>query len=97
MATYADWDELYELAYETPGDLSGLACPNCGHHALHLVYTGDLDQMIGWGTFYCDNCRQGIGISRAVVPEGAILRDRHLPPEQRQPRTPGDVQLVPPQ
>ncbi|WP_432837845.1 hypothetical protein [Dactylosporangium sp. CA-092794] len=95
MATFAEWNELYESAYDTPGDLSGLACPDCGRHALHLVYTGDLDQLTGWGTFWCDNCLRGIGISRAVVPEGAILRDRHLPPEHRRPRIPGNVQLVP--
>jgi hypothetical protein len=96
MATFWEWVDVYELAYDTPGDLSGLACPNCGHRRLKLVYTGDLDQMTGYGTFWCDYCRQGIGISRAVVPAGAVLRDRHLPPEQRQPHIPGDVQLVPP-
>jgi hypothetical protein len=93
MATYDDWMDVYEDVYAAfPAD-AGVACPNCGHHALRLVYTGNLDRDIGYGAFWCDDCLHGVGICRAVIPDGAIVRDIKLPREERVPRIP-DFTLV---
>jgi hypothetical protein len=97
VATFWQWLDVYELAYDTPGDLSALACPNCGRRTLALIYTGDLGEMTGYGTFWCNHCRQGIGISRAIVPADAVLRDWRLTPVQRQPSIPNDIHLVAPE
>jgi hypothetical protein len=88
MATFDEWLEAYSDAYEMiPGPLTD-ACPNCGHHRLRLVFTGDLDRMIGYAHFWCDNCLQGIGISRTTIPAGATVQDIRHPPDTREPKIP---------
>jgi hypothetical protein len=88
MATYDQWLDAYSAAYDmVPGSLVD-ACPNCGHHRLRLVFTGDLDRMVGYAHFWCDYCLQGIGISRTTIPDDAVIQDIRLPREQREPKIP---------
>ena len=44
--------------------------------------------MIGYAHFWCDNCLQGIGISRTQIPDGATIQDIHHPREAREPKIP---------
>ena len=88
MATFDDWLDVYEEAFEAIPRDADLACPHCGHHTLRLVFTGDLDRAVGYASFWCDTCLLGIGISRAPIPEGAVVRDIHLPREERLPKIP---------
>jgi hypothetical protein len=93
MATYDAWLDAYSAAYDTvPGPFDE-ACPNCGHHCLQLVFTGDPDGAIGYAHFWCDHCLQGIGISRTTIPDRATVQDINLPRERRQPEIP-DYRLV---
>lgn len=93
MATFDQWLDAYSSAYDTVPEPSADACPNCGHRCLRLVFTGDLDRMVGYAHFWCDNCLQGIGISRTTIPDDAIVQDIHQPREQREPKIP-NYQLV---
>ena len=88
MATFDDWLDVYEKAYEAVPSDADLACPNCGHHTLRLVFTGDLERAEGYASFWCDTCLLGIGISRAPIPDGAVVRDIRVPREDRLPRIP---------
>ena len=93
MAMWEQWLAKYEAAYlAVPDDLHA-GCPNCGHDALRLVFTGSETTRVGWAAFWCDNCLQGIGISRAPIPDGAVMQDIHDAPENRQPKVP-NYQLV---
>ncbi|GAB1689449.1 hypothetical protein KRM28CT15_12520 [Krasilnikovia sp. M28-CT-15] len=88
MATYDDWLDAYSAAYDAaPGPFS-LLCPNCGRQSLRLVFTGDLERMVGYAHFWCDSCLQGIGVSRTSIPDEAVVQDIHQPREDRQPRIP---------
>ena len=92
-ATLEDWEDAWDAVYDAiPGD-ADVACPNCGHRTLRLVFTGDLDEDFGWGSFWCDTCLQGLHICRSIIPDGAIVRDIHLPREEQLPRIP-NFQLV---
>ena len=93
MATYDQWLAAYSAVYDAVPDDADLACPNCGHKTLRLVFTGDLDRGIGYGHFWCDTCLQGIGISRAPIPDGATVQNIHDPREDREPKIP-NFQLV---
>jgi len=44
--------------------------------------------------FWCDACLLGVSICRAVIPDGAVVRDIHLPSEERFPQVP-NFRLVP--
>ena len=88
MATYDQWLDAYSDAYDViPGPLVD-ACPNCGHRCLRLVFTGDPDRAVGYAHFWCDNCLQGIGISRTTIPDGAVVQDIRQPREEREPKIP---------
>lgn len=88
MNTYDDWLEIYGEVYDAIPRDPRPACPNCGHHTLRLVFTGDPELGVGYGFFWCETCLLGIGICRAPIPDGAIVRDRNLPPDERLPKIP---------
>ncbi|WP_433301478.1 hypothetical protein ACQP2F_06210 [Actinoplanes sp. CA-030573] len=95
MATFDEWDAAYQQVYAAlPGD-ADIACPDCGQHTLRLVYTRDPGRDSGYGHFWCDACLIGIGLCRAIIPDGAIVQDARLPAEERLPRVP-NFRLVPP-
>lgn len=88
MAAWKEWATAYSTVYEAlPGD-SHTPCPNCGSDMLRLVFTGGPDRDVGYGAFWCDTCLQGIGISRAPIPEGATARDNRVAIEDRRPAIP---------
>ncbi|MCP2323905.1 transcription elongation factor Elf1 [Hamadaea flava] len=88
MATWEQWQDAYEAAYEAVPADPPTSCPNCGHETLRLVFTGDVGKGVGYGAFWCDTCLQGISISRAPLPEGAVVRDIHADPADREPKIP---------
>ena len=94
MATYDDWLAAYSDVYDAIPDDSRLPCPNCGHTTLRLVFTGDPEMSIGYGHFWCDTCLQGIGISRAPIPDGAVMQNIHDDREDRQPKIPNFTLVV---
>lgn len=88
MATFEQWLGAYSDAYDAlPGPI-GSACPNCGHRELRIVFTGGPDRDVGYAHFWCDHCLEGIGISRAPIPDGAVVQDIRLPRADREPRIP---------
>ena len=93
MATWDDWISAYGTAYEAVPDNPHLPCPNCSHDALRLVFTGNIEQSVGWAAFWCDNCLQGITVSRTSIPPGAVVRSITDAPEERLPRIP-NYQIV---
>jgi hypothetical protein len=87
-ATFDEWLVAYDEVYAALPDAADVACPNCGHHTLRLVFTGDLDRAVGFASFWCDTCLQGVSISRAPIPDGAIVKDIHLPLDEQPPEIP---------
>jgi hypothetical protein len=88
-ATYDQWLDAFDIAYQAvPGPIE-LACPNCGHHRLNVVFTGDRVKLLGYANFWCDHCLLGIVTCRTYIPEEVtVIRDIHLPEEQREPKVP---------
>ncbi|HWS37182.1 MAG TPA: hypothetical protein VN408_31170 [Actinoplanes sp.] len=93
MTTFEQWMDAYEVACAAGSEPFDISCPNCGQRRLRLVFTAGPGSDVGNGTFWCDHCLTGIGISRAVIPDGSVVRDRSLPPAERTPRIP-HVRLV---
>jgi hypothetical protein len=88
MATHDQWLDAYETCYgQLPGVLQ-VPCPHCGNPTLRLVFTGHPETMVGYASFWCDTCLNGIGISRAPIPEGAVMQDIRDAPEDRTPKVP---------
>jgi hypothetical protein len=88
MATFDDWLAAYSEVYDAIPKDAAVACPDCGHKTLRLVFTADPRHAVGYGHFWCDTCLRGIGISCAPIPDGAIAQDSHRPREEREPKIP---------
>lgn len=46
-------------------------CPYCNEKSLDYLYIGDEETKIGYLQAWCNNCLNGINISRVQIPDGA--------------------------
>jgi hypothetical protein len=88
MASFEEWLEAFDEVYRGSSADEKVACPNCGHRTLRLVFTAKPGAEVGYAAFWCETCRQGIHISRTVIPGGAVVRDSSVPIEDREPAIP---------
>ncbi|MET8044901.1 hypothetical protein ABZU25_29060 [Micromonospora sp. NPDC005215] len=83
MATFDEWLTAYDVVYRALPSTSDLACPNCGHRTLRIVFTAPPAAEYGYVSFWCDTCTEGIYVSRAPVPAGVTARSTEDPTEER--------------
>ncbi|MFD0785409.1 hypothetical protein ACFQZ8_15990 [Micromonospora azadirachtae] len=83
MATFDEWLDAYDIVYRTLPAASNLACPNCGHRTLRVVFTAQSGAGHGYASFWCDTCLEGIYLSRTPVPVGADVRSTDDPIVER--------------
>ena len=88
MASFESWLETYSDMFEAPAGSAEPQCPNCGHRTLRLLFTVRSGAAAGFANLWCETCLEGIVISRAEIPAGAVIRDGDLPAEERVPRIP---------
>lgn len=93
MATFDQWMDVYALAYDAIPDRPTMACPNCGHHEVNLVFTAKIDGHTGWASLWCGHCLEGTHLSRVPIPAGAVVRDGNQPLADQLPAVP-DYRLV---
>ncbi|OXM72878.1 MULTISPECIES: hypothetical protein [Amycolatopsis] len=96
-ASYADWQRAYGDYYESLPDRPDLACPNCGHHELRLVFVADATERIGYAQFSCGHCGFGIHVSRTWVPDGVEFLPIDTPVEELDARLPDFTLVHPPE
>ena len=94
-ASYADWQRAYGDYYEALPANPDLACPNCRHHELRLVFVADAADRLGYAQFSCRFCGFGIHVSRTWVPDGVEFTPIDTPVAELRERLP-DFTLVPP-
>ncbi len=87
-APWSAWIDAYEQVYANLPARSHVRCPNCGVDALRVAFTGPAGQRVGYASFWCDNCRYGIHLSRCDVPDGVEILPLGLPPEERATKVP---------
>ncbi|NYF59342.1 hypothetical protein [Micromonospora purpureochromogenes] len=93
MATFDEWLTAYDVVYRALPAASDLACPNCGHRTLRIVFTARPAAEHGYASFWCDTCLEGIYVSRAPIPAGVTARSTDEPAEDRNRGIP-DYRLV---
>ncbi|WP_433393664.1 hypothetical protein [Micromonospora sp. KLBMP9576] len=93
MATFDKWLEAFDAVYQTLPEAPGLACPNCGHRTLRLVFTARPSADHGYASFWCDTCLEGIYVSRTFIPAGVAVRAANDPAAGRNHGIP-DYRLV---
>lgn len=53
--------------------LSVFECPHCGKKCLDYIYIGDEKTRTGYLQVWCNDCLNGIYISRVTIPQGAKM------------------------
>lgn len=82
-ASWKEWLAAYVDAYESlPGPVGG-GCPNCGAGTLNLVFTGLVEDRVGYASFWCSTCLFGIHLSRVAVPDGVPMDSVYTPVQER--------------
>lgn len=64
---------LIEVAAKISGkecEAREIKCPHCNKKNIDYLYIGDKETRIGYLQVWCNNCLNGIYISRAKAPEG---------------------------
>lgn len=90
MASYEQWLDAFQDAYQEPGLVSGLVCPSCGARGLQLrfVLYGSRERDAN-AVFWCGNCLQGLPPGPSEVPDGCT-------PVRREDAGIPDYRIVPP-
>jgi hypothetical protein len=73
-ATYGDWLDRTDVAFEDPSSVPTLDCPRCGHKRLQfriVIYNEDRTE--GHGVMWCENCLHGIALGPCTTPAGAVV------------------------
>jgi hypothetical protein len=68
-ASWNDWVDAYELAYEQPERIATLRCPRCRRTSLNMAFwKGPGDSNRGHAAFWCGACLVGIAGLRLTIP-----------------------------
>jgi hypothetical protein len=94
-ASWGDWIKVFDRVYANPSAVGAEACPTCEAHTLHVAFTGDEDDRIGYASFWCDTSMDGIFTSRIEIPRGVPIIPFGLPPEDRRAIVP-NFHVIPP-
>ena len=82
-ASFEQWLQVFNAAYEAPDGVGRLRCPECGANDLVLQFVlYGKDPHEGRVAFWCNTCHFGIAPGRITVPAGGEtvrLEDAHIP------------------
>lgn len=54
-------------------EIGNFECPNCGKKCLDYIYIGNKKTRIGYLQVWCNECLNGINISRTLIPQSAKM------------------------
>lgn len=98
-ASYEQWLEAFNRAYEAPERIAEIACPNCNSKQLALrfvLYRAHAQD--GNAAFWCGHCLFGVALGPSTIPSGGVRvaredadipRYRIVPPPGRSGADPG--------
>jgi hypothetical protein len=89
------WIAVFDQVYAGPLKIAEEACHSCGATDLRIAFTGDQDARIGYASFWCQTCLNGICTCRLHIPAGVDVLPFGLPAEERRKLVP-NFHLVPP-
>jgi hypothetical protein len=84
VGSWEAWVTAFEKVYANPSRIAEVRCPSCGARDLRIEFTGDEGPRIGYASFWCQNCFNGIFTSRLHIPAGIQVVPFDLPPEDRE-------------
>ncbi|MBU5353310.1 hypothetical protein ACN9MH_04820 [Paenibacillus silvae] len=70
---FKKWLQLAETVKETVPNRPLLNCPNCNSNNIAYEFIGDSQKREGYFLIWCNNCLEGVHISRINIPELAKM------------------------
>lgn len=70
---FKKWLQLAETVKETTPNCPLLNCPNCNSNNIAYEFIGDSRKREGYFLIWCNNCLEGLHISRIDIPELAKM------------------------
>jgi hypothetical protein len=89
------WADAYEEIYRVLPVQAEVSCPSYGDGLVRVAFTGEESDRIAYASVWCDNCLNGILISRTRVPAGVPIRPIGLPAKERAAVIP-NYKIIPP-
>lgn len=80
--TFKQWLSLVAVVQETVPHVPRMNCQNCTSESVSYEYIGDPEKRVGYFLMWCDECLEGIHISRFRIPESASIIPFHAGEEQ---------------
>lgn len=69
MSSFEKWLKIYTLINNNLSNSHEIKCPKCKTTSIDIQYVGDPSARIGYVDVWCNNCLQGIHLSRVLIPE----------------------------
>lgn len=66
-----NWTRILAQIIPDFDKIDHVKCPNCEKYGLDYIYIGDGKTRIGYLQIWCNECLQGICVSRAAAPPNA--------------------------
>jgi hypothetical protein len=79
---FKQWLKLSAVVQETVPDVPKINCTSCSSSNISFEYIGDSEKRQGYLLLWCNNCLEGIHISRIQIPEMANVVPFKGPDEQ---------------
>lgn len=70
---FKKWIQLAKTVKQTIPNCPLLNCPNCNSNNIAYEYIGDSQKREGYFLTWCNNCLEGLHISRIDIPELAKM------------------------
>lgn len=78
---FKKWLQVAEKVRQMVPDRPLLDCPSCSGHNIDYEFIGDSEKRIGFFLMWCNDCLEGIHISRIEIPKRAQVIPFDAPPE----------------
>ncbi len=92
--TWEAWFDAFTKIRDAWPERIDVPCPDGDPGRLHITYTGNPENRIGFATLWCDVGRNGIFLSRVGIPDSADMLTFEATPEERAAVIP-DIRLIP--
>ncbi|WP_155973082.1 hypothetical protein [Paenibacillus sp. Leaf72] len=79
---FKQWLQLAAIVKETYPNVPKFKCPSCSSGNINFEYIGDAIRRKGYFLIWCNECLEGILISRIEIPEKATVIPFGATPDQ---------------
>lgn len=70
---YKKWLKIAIKIAAANDKIDKAVCPTCGENSVDYLYVGNPLERIGYLQVWCNSCKHGIYVSRAIIPQNVKM------------------------